>query len=619
MAYTNLHAITQTVSLAIDYAMSDKVESVLKDDVADCINYAVNDKTGEVTYYTLSSTLWCSNPQRPVESFYALINTFGAYEVLNGNNKTKDGKPILAWHLKQSFDGQEVTPTVANEIGRKLAEEVFPNFPSVVATHTNTGNIHNHIVFCAWDLDGKKYNNDHAAYRKIRSTSDRLCKEYGLSVMEHTRNHKLVQWKDNEGNIHYYEPTDRKNEMIRKRKDGELTTDDVNSYRNTTQYEVATAKKETNVAIVKQAIDDKLPYATSYEHLLSMLREMGFTVKDKKKNGDWLAHITFTPPTAEKGVRDSSIDKESGYYIRENLTAVIEQQNAERRRNESAKSQLHIPYYSEYVYGEIDVQSIDENYRADLAPGGEIKIVKRGEAEKSIIRDVKKSDMELYGLYDTTTLRRLIAQEREARKHKRPPQKREEVLIRQIQDGFENLRFIEQKQLYSYGQINEIVRGLWGQYNACLSKISEAEAMVEKLETVAKTPHTLNEVRKRMEQGKDNPEYMIEHYHQDAKLMRSCMEAMKKYNITDTESLKALQSSTQKYREQITKLQTMLSGFSAELSAYNRCVATLARIDRDSGRENNELLINYENIVRNAQQEAEQTNEKRKERGHNRE
>ena len=89
MATTNIHAITQTVSASVGYAMSNKVEAVLKDDVADSIKYAVNDKTGEVTYYTLSSTLWCRNQQSPAESFHALINAFGSHEILNGNNKLR--------------------------------------------------------------------------------------------------------------------------------------------------------------------------------------------------------------------------------------------------------------------------------------------------------------------------------------------------------------------------------------------------------------------------------------------------------------------------------------------------------------------------------------------------
>ena len=536
---------------------------------------------------------------------------------MRGNSQTKDGAPILAWHLIQSFDSQ-VDPRIANEIGRKLAEELFGSHAVVISTHTNTENTHNHIEISAWNLDGRKWHQCNENYQKIRECSDRLCDEYGLSVLEHTRKQKLVKWQDEDGTVRYFEPTDRKVELVRKREAGELSPDDVNSYRNTIPYEVTEAKKQSNVETVRQAIDNALPYATSYEHLLMMLRELGFKIKDKKKNGDWLAHVTFTPPTAERGVRDSSIDKESGYYTRENLTAIIEAQNAERRRNEAMQSQLHLPVYDEYVYGDIDVQGINEDYRAERTAGGDIRVVQRGEAERDIIRDVKKSDQELYGLYDTTRLHRLIAEQQAARKRNTQPRNREEVLVRQIQESFDNLKFIERKQIYSYSQILDTVKGLWAQYNACLSNISEAERMISRLEAVAAAPSTLVEIKNRMEAGKSNPEYITEQYPSDVKLMKDCMEAMRKYNVTDTASLNSLRESIQKYREQISSLQAALNGFSGELAAYNRCVVTLARIDRDSGRNDGELMASYEGIVNNARQEAERTQEKKKERGRDR-
>lgn len=618
MATTDIHAITQTVARSISYIMSDKHESVLKDDVADSIHYVVSDKTGEVTYRTLTTTLNCSNTENPVEDFYALMNTYGAHELKYGSSKTKDKNPVVAWHLIQGFEGQEVDPVTANEIGRKLAQELFGNFPVVISTHTNTENIHNHIEFCAWDLDGKKYNYNHEAYQKIRETSDRLCEEYGLPVIEHTRERKLVKWKDSEGGTHYYEPTDRKNEMIRQRQANKLSQDDVNSYRNTVQYDISEAKKETRAAIVKEAIDSMLPYAVSYEHLLFMLREEGFKISDKKKNGEWLAHITFTPPTSERGVRDYKID-ESGYYTRENLSLVIAEQNKERNRNEKDNSNLTLPYYDEYVYGEFDVQKINEDYRAEVSEIGEYKIVRRGEPEKTIIRDIKQSDRELYGLFDTTTLNKLIEEQRreQAKKIKKPTQKREEILIRQIQEGFENLRFIERKQIYSNQQVKDIIKSLYVQRDACEEKIKEAETMIERLESVANTPKVLIEIRDRMKEGKDNPEYMAEQYHKDLKLMKSSVADLQKYNVADAEGLKSLQVSIQKYREQVYSLQDKVLEFSKELSDYNRCVNTLDRIERNRVQRQKEQQLVYENMIRDRQEQDEQEkdeNKKEKER-----
>lgn len=610
MATTDIHAITGTVGQAIAYIMGDKVEGVAKDNIADSIAYAMNDKTGEVVYPTLTTTHNCTNADNPKEDFYLQMKRYGEREVLYGNQKTKDGKPILAWHLIQSFEGQ-VDPYVANEIGQKMARELFGNFPVVVSTHTNTENTHNHIMICAWDLDGTKWNQSNANYQLIRETSDRLCDEYGLSVLEETRKQKLIRWTDEDGKLHYYEPTDRKNDLIAKRAAGEITTDDVGSYRNSVPYEVTEQKKKSNVEIVKQSIDSLLPFATSYEHLLRMMREQGFTVKDKKKNGDWLSHIVFTPPTAERGVRDSSIDG-SGYYTRVNLTKIIEAQIAEREQEQGRAVGTNIPFFETYEYGKIDVQSIDENFRAEKKPNGEVGYVRRGEAERSVIRDVKRSDTELRSVFDTYTLDRLIERQSEERKRNISPKNRNEVLVRQIQDGFENLRFMEQKQIYSYAQINETVKGLWQQYNACLVKISEAEGMIERLEMAAQLPQTLAALQKKIADGRNNPEYMMEQYHADLKMAQACMSNMKKYGVTDSASLKSLQEKVEQYREQIGRLQGALDAFAVELTAYNRCVANLSRIDRESGNDVRAELRDYETIVQSGQAEADSTNEKRK-------
>ena len=55
MAITR-YKITSTVDRVLDYCMSDKVEENTKDDIADIINYATNDKTGETTYFTINSS-----------------------------------------------------------------------------------------------------------------------------------------------------------------------------------------------------------------------------------------------------------------------------------------------------------------------------------------------------------------------------------------------------------------------------------------------------------------------------------------------------------------------------------------------------------------------------------
>jgi len=112
---------------------------------------------------------------------------------------------ILAFHAYQSFAKGETTPDAAHEIGVKLARELWgKRFEIVVATHLDKGHLHNHFVINSVSfMDGKKYNDCNASYRLMRQTSDKLCKEYGLSVVENperSRAKHYAEWKaENEG------------------------------------------------------------------------------------------------------------------------------------------------------------------------------------------------------------------------------------------------------------------------------------------------------------------------------------------------------------------------------------------------------------------------------------
>lgn len=93
---------------------------------------------------------------------------------------------IQAHHIIQSFKPGEVTPVLANELGRELAKELAPGHEVVIYTHTDKDHIHNHIVINAVSFEtGAKYH-AHGTEElfKIRKVSDRLCSEKGLSVIQ---------------------------------------------------------------------------------------------------------------------------------------------------------------------------------------------------------------------------------------------------------------------------------------------------------------------------------------------------------------------------------------------------------------------------------------------------
>ena len=112
---------------------------------------------------------------------------------------------ILAFHAYQSFAKGETTPNTAHEIGIKLAQELWEErFEIIVATHLDKGHLHNHFVINSVSFfDGKKYNDCNASYRMLRQTSDRICRAYGLSIVENPESGRAkhyAEWKaENKG------------------------------------------------------------------------------------------------------------------------------------------------------------------------------------------------------------------------------------------------------------------------------------------------------------------------------------------------------------------------------------------------------------------------------------
>ena len=92
---------------------------------------------------------------------------------------------IQAYHGIQSFKPGEVDADTAHAIGIQLANELWgEDFPIIIATHIDRGHVHNHFCISASGFSGRRYHDCNATYKLMRDTSDRLCREYGLSVIE---------------------------------------------------------------------------------------------------------------------------------------------------------------------------------------------------------------------------------------------------------------------------------------------------------------------------------------------------------------------------------------------------------------------------------------------------
>ena len=134
------------------------------------INYVLNgDKTQE---RVLTARLNCD----PGRECRQMLDTKRAYGKEDG---------VQYYHIIQSFKPGEITPEQALEIATEFAKEHLPGYETVIGVHVDKEHIHAHLVFNSVNADtGEKYHsNAQSYYQQIRATSDRLCREHGLSVI----------------------------------------------------------------------------------------------------------------------------------------------------------------------------------------------------------------------------------------------------------------------------------------------------------------------------------------------------------------------------------------------------------------------------------------------------
>ena len=161
----------------------------------------------------------------------------------------------------QSFAVGETTPEEAHKIGMELAGAVLGGkYEFVLTTHVDKDHLHNHLIFNAVSfVDYKKYHSNKQSYHFIRRTSDRICKEHGLSV--------VVPGQDKG-----------------------------KSYAEYTAEKQGTSYK----AKLKTAIDTLIPQVKDFDELLRRLQEMGYEIKQGK-------YISFRAAGQERFTRTKTL------------------------------------------------------------------------------------------------------------------------------------------------------------------------------------------------------------------------------------------------------------------------------------------------------------------------
>lgn len=162
MATTKIHEIRSTLGKAIKYICN-------------------NEKTKDMTLVYSNGIPFCDS----INDFSNTAETVMNMTAEKGSSRARNGNR-LAYHLIQSFSPEDdITPEIAFEIGKKYAERITDNkYEYVVATHADREHIHTHIIFNATSyVTRKKYHHSAKDIKRIQDISDRLCREYKMSII----------------------------------------------------------------------------------------------------------------------------------------------------------------------------------------------------------------------------------------------------------------------------------------------------------------------------------------------------------------------------------------------------------------------------------------------------
>ncbi len=195
------------------------------------------------------------------------------------------------YHFVQSFGVDEnITPQTAHEIALRFASESekFSGFEIVVSTHCDRDHIHSHFVMNSVNAEsGKKFHISENEIEELMNQSDKLCVEYGLSVVPKTTN------KPKSKNM-----SDRE-------------------YRSAIKRESWKLRLEATIA-------NAMKMAKSKEHFIMLMEFEGYNVSwsDSRK------YITYTTPDGNK-CRDIKLfdikflkeKMENEFTIREKITS----------------------------------------------------------------------------------------------------------------------------------------------------------------------------------------------------------------------------------------------------------------------------------------------------------
>lgn len=250
MAYTSVIPVRR-LDRAVKYVMNKEKTTAVS--LQDALDYAANrDKTEQSCF----------------ESSYACTLETAFADMRQTKERWYKTGGVQGYHLVQSFAAGEVSPELAHQIAKELADRVLGGrYEYVIGTHLNTGHIHSHIVWNSVSrIDGKKYHSNGKSYvTEIRAVSDELCRKYKLSVI------------DTENSNHVAKP-----------------------------YAEWLAEKNgqpTWRTAIRQDVDEAIQQSLTWRQFLSAMERKGYEVRMGRK------YPVLRPPGKERFVRFKTLGK----------------------------------------------------------------------------------------------------------------------------------------------------------------------------------------------------------------------------------------------------------------------------------------------------------------------
>lgn len=182
MAYTSIipvHRLDNSVRYVLNEKKASRSQNA--DSLQQAVDYALNKEK-------IEQDLFCSSIGCTLETAFA--------DMCRVKQMWHKEGGVQGFHLVQSFAAGEGSPELVHQIGMELAEQLLGGrFQAVVATHLNTGHLHNHIVWNSVSMaDGKKYRSNARTYvTQVRRISDELCRKHHLSVIDTEKSEKAAR------------------------------------------------------------------------------------------------------------------------------------------------------------------------------------------------------------------------------------------------------------------------------------------------------------------------------------------------------------------------------------------------------------------------------------------